>query len=112
MELNPNGTTRMLRFFSQNIVEITKMVLSTGSVKDTNSHAEYLYYKNLIDKSKSANSIFSIKDILKNISNGQIEFGPKNGGTTITLPFGHLQMHQGRLQFHHDFKKINNLVLG
>lgn len=110
LEHNPDNVRELLNFFSENMVEITKMVFSTGSVINKDSHADFIYYKNLVDKSKSANTIFNIEDIVKNVSNKPIVFGPKNGGTTITLPFGHLQMHKNILQIHHNYEKINFLV--
>lgn len=110
LKLNPYNTTKLLNFLSDNIVEITKMVFSTGSVKNKDFHVDYLYYKNLVNENKSADTIFNIKDILKNVSDKPIEFGPKFGGTTILLPFGHLQMHKNMLQIHHNYEKINHLI--
>ena len=107
---NPDNVRKLLNFFSNNMVEITKMVLSTGSVKDKKYHAEYIYYKNLVMKKKSADTIFSIEDMVNNVSNKTVEFGPKNGGTTILLPFGHLQMHKNILQIHHNYDKIKLLI--
>jgi len=107
---NPDNVRELLNFISNNMVEITKMVFSTGSVKDKKYHAEYLYYKNLVTKNKSADVILKIEDVVNSVSNKTVEFGPKNGGTTILLPFGHLQMHKNILQIHHSYDKINLLV--
>ena len=36
-------------------------------------------------------------------------YGEKNGGTTIQLPFGFVQWHQAKMQFHHNYWKVKAL---
>ena len=57
-------------------------------------------------------------DTMINIAEAQNAFllpavyGPRNGGSTIQLPFGFVQWHSprkiipGNIQFHHDYDKI------
>ena len=76
--------------------------------------AEFLWYKNLVDEElKDLDSIFKIKKLCeacKNDTDIKIVYGTKNGGTTIHLPFGSLQWHQGKMQFRHNFNKITELL--
>ena len=38
-----------------------------------------------------------------------IEPGQTRGGTTIKLPFGFVQWHQGQIQFHHNLDLIKKI---
>ena len=51
-----------------------------------------------------------INEIIEKSKGRDVIYGTKNGGTTIQLPFGHLQFHQGGLQFHHNYEKIKELI--
>ena len=46
----------------------------------------------------------------RNGENNTVDRGPKNAGSTIQLPFGHLQYHQKQLEFYQQLKKIQSLV--
>jgi hypothetical protein len=109
---NEKNTSELISFITNNIKQITKTVLSTGSVMDKDQHADYILYKNLVEPTKSGNKIFKIDDIVKNCDKGEISFGLKNGGTSIQIPFGHIQMHKNMLQIHHNCNKINDLING
>ncbi|MGN0885857.1 MAG: hypothetical protein ACI4RT_02545, partial [Candidatus Spyradenecus sp.] len=39
-----------------------------------------------------------------------VERGAKNAGSTIKLPFGHLQYHSRQLEFYQQLKKIQSLL--
>ena len=47
---------------------------------------------------------------IKNGDKNVVERGPKNCGSTILLPFGHLQYHLKQLEFYQQLKKIQSLL--
>ena len=53
-------------------------------------------------------TIKDIAELSKKYSN-KIWYGKKNGGSTISLPFGFVQWHQGKIQFHHNLESIQEL---
>ena len=96
-------------WFSSNIDKITEFVFKRGYAKNVEDFADILLYKNSLGEN-TLNEIFEIENqknrcLIKN----DILFGEKNGGTTINLPFGHVQWHQGKIQFHHNYSKIKLL---
>ena len=48
--------------------------------------------------------------LVKNGDKNVVERGPRNCGSTILLPFGHLQYHQKQLEFYQQLKKIEALL--
>lgn len=98
----------------QNIKNITLLVFSRGAAKNSDDWAEYIWYKNHIDHESNYNYIYKIDDLAQacqNFSSTEtIKYGSKNGGTTISLPFGFVQWHQGQMQFHHQYNKISLLL--
>lgn len=106
---NPNDLNDLLLFFNTNINHITDFIFKRGLSLDHKFFANYIYYKNFIDPSSSKNKIFNIDELITLSSNQKIEIGKTYGGTSFQLPFGHLQMHQQKLQFHHNYDKINSL---
>ena len=83
-----------------------------GLGADKKYWAHFIFYLNLVEEITIDNK-FNINDIFlkyKNLTLAQknkIAFGDRNGGTTITLPFGSVQWHLGQLQYRHD---INSLL--
>ena len=57
---------------------------------------EQCAYKYLVEKGRRRASVFCD--------------GPKNCGSTILLPFGHLQYHLKQLEFYQQLKKIQSLL--
>lgn len=51
-----------------------------------------------------------VSALVKNGNRNVVERGPKNGGSTIRLPFGHLQYHRKQLEFYQQLKKIQSLL--
>jgi hypothetical protein len=95
-------------FFRNNIGLISELAFARGATEAAEMWAEVVIYT-LPDGSRS---IFSISDIAarsQKANNSMISAGPKNGGTTIILPFGFLQMHKNSMQFHHQLKAIKKL---
>lgn len=102
----------MLKWFKDNIYELTKLSFATGAAKDTCEWSDYIWYINLLGENK-IDETFYIDDICmaaKKMAAKQTYYGDSNGGTTIQLPFGFVQWHQKQLQFHHSYDKICNLI--
>jgi hypothetical protein len=98
----------LMDFFRNNIGLISELAFARGATEAAEMWAEVVIYT-LPDGSRS---IFSISDIAarsQKANNSMISAGPKNGGTTIILPFGFLQMHKNSMQFHHQLKAIKKL---
>lgn len=105
----------LLNWFYNNISEITRLSFSMGAVAVQNEWSNYIWYKNLVDNGVTIDAIFSIDELcnaIKHLPCRYICYGEKNGGTTIQLPFGFVQWHQSKLQFHHNYKKIANIIKG
>lgn len=98
----------MMVFLSNNIDIISKIVLSMGSVKESEYHADFIFYKNLIE-GKDKGSIYSVESIIEKSLGCKIGIGNRFGGTSFILPWGTLQMHKGMLQFRHHRGLIDGL---
>jgi hypothetical protein len=93
----------LLDWIKSNIGNIVEFCFSRGLAADRSNWAEFIWYNNLL-REEEFDEIIPIK-LLKNkcIAKGEklIFLGSTNGGSTIQLPFGFLQWHQGQMQFHH-----------
>lgn len=101
----------LLQWFKENIYHIAHFCFSSGLAQNKSDWAQYVWYINLVGdflEDNTLDNIFAIDDICNNSSlNKQyIDYGTKFGGTTIQLPFGFVQWHQGQMQFHHSYEKI------
>jgi hypothetical protein len=102
-----------LDFFNQNIGLITKLSFSQGLASSAKDYADVVIYNKVL----AGQTVFLIKELVeaaeKNVLTSPIVPGPRNGGSTLVLPTGFLQMHhpQGEnlLQFHHQYKKVSIL---
>lgn len=104
--------TSMLQWFRDNIYELTKLSFAMGAAKDKDEWSDYIWYINLLNEN-SIDAVFYIEDICQaavRSADSEIFYGKSNGGTTIQLPFGFVEWHQGQLQFHHSYKKICKLI--
>jgi len=109
----PSVWEATINFFNANIGLITKLSFAQGLAKSDKDAADVIIY----NKVKDGASIFPIAKIIKNanasIKKISVLAGPKNGGSTLQLPTGFLQMHhpqsENLLQFHHQYKKISKL---
>lgn len=100
----------LINWIRENIYEITILCFASGAVKDKNEWSKFIWYKNMLGEN-DIDDIFVIDDICNQMDETKsqsIFYSDKNGGTTIQLPFGFLQWHQGQMQFHHDYKKLKN----
>ena len=102
----------LLRWFAENTYELTALSFAMGAVRDREEWSDYIWYINLIGE-HNIDEVFLIEDICnaaRAVSQEETYYGSAFGGTTIQLPFGFVQWHQGQLQFHHNFSKINDLL--
>ena len=109
----PSVWESTLNFFNSNMGLITKLAFAQGLARFENDTADVIIYNNATD----GKSIFPISEIITNAilhtNLKPVTAGPRNGGSTIQLPTGFLQMHHPQgdnlLQFHHNYKKISML---
>jgi hypothetical protein len=101
----------MIQWIKDNITNITEIVFKTGFVIDENYYADNIWYKNMVDENQPVDQLFDINELISKCDQfkNEIYGKTKNGGTVINLPFGHLQYHQGGLQFHHNYEKIKSM---
>ncbi|MGG7049205.1 MULTISPECIES: hypothetical protein [unclassified Campylobacter] len=108
---NENLYIGLLSWFKQNLEQITKLSFSMGAASDESEWSDFIWYINTLGEN-SVNEIFDIQKLsldVKNLQN-QVFYGNTNGGTTIQLPFGFVQWHQAKMQFHHNFDKIKKIT--
>lgn len=84
-------------------------------MRDRDKWANVLWYKNLVDADGQGLDFLVpisriVSALVKNGNRNVVERGPKNGGSTIQLPFGHLQYHLKQLEFYQQLKKIQSLL--
>ena len=101
----------LLNWFKDNIDKIADFCFSRGLAKDSSNWAQYVWYINLLGED-NVDTIFSITDIKSAvIKHKELVFPSKqNGGSTTQLPFGFVQWHQAKMQFHHKFEKLAEIV--
>lgn len=106
----------LLDWFKFNIGNIADMCFSKGAAMRPTDWAQYVWYRNEVGEGVF-DEVFSISALSKRCQDNRhlIEFGSKNGGTTIQLPFGFVQWHSPRkvipgcMQFHHGLCSINSM---
>lgn len=105
----------LLDWLKAMIASVCELCFSAGAVKDREKWANVLWYKNLVDADgQGLDFLVPINRILAalemNGDNNVVERGPKNAGSTILLPFGHVQYHLRQLEFYQQLKKIQALL--
>ena len=83
-----------------------------GAVYDSKEWSDFVWYINLLGENNT-DDIFFIENIcnaVQKVAKDETYYGSSYGGTTIQLPFGFVQWHQGQLQFHHDYNKLSKLL--
>lgn len=108
---NNHGANELLNWFKENIGKIAKFCFAKGLSAKDEDWADYVWYTNLIGEN-ALDSIYRVEDICVASQRNQdkVYIGNTLGGTTIKLPFGFVQWHQGQMQFHHNLAKIANIV--
>lgn len=104
-------STILIQWFKENIDKITIFCFSSGLVKNKSDWAEFIWYKNLLGEN-DVDLLIPINELTKKIkaNTDKIMKGTMNGGTTIKLPFGFVQWHQGKMQFHHNYDLIKEAI--
>lgn len=98
----------LLDWFVEHAYNIAHLAFMSGAVLSRDEWAEYVWYINLID-SIDLDELFHAEILCKaseKYADQMTYFSTTNGGTTIQLPFGFVQWHQGKMQFHHKYEKI------
>lgn len=98
----------LLGWFTEHAYELAKLSFSMGAVLDRSEWSDFIWYINLLGENDT-DDIFYIEDIcnaVQQVAKEETYFSSTNGGTTIQLPFGFVQWHQGQLQFHHNYDKL------
>lgn len=83
-----------------------------GAAVSKDTWADYVWYINLLGD-YNIDCIFNINTLCyaaQSVAKTETYYGDKNGGTTIQLPFGFVQWHQQKMQFHHSYEKISKLI--
>lgn len=109
---NEHLYSALLEWFTENAYKLAKLSFSMGAVCDSEEWSDYIWYINLLGEN-DINEIFFIEDICNAVQDSatcETYYGSSYGGTTIQLPFGFVQWHQGQLQFHHNYEKIYKLL--
>jgi len=101
----------LIKWLKENIENISDFCFSKGLVKEKENWANSVWYINLIGEGKF-NLIISVEVINKKCAENKdkIVVGKRNGGTTIILPFGFVQWHQGQMQFHHKYNSLTTMI--
>lgn len=94
----------MLGWLNDNMPAIVDFCFSKGCAKNSEDWAHLVWYRNELGE-HSVDEIFPINKMCRYLD-APAEYGKRNGGTTIQLPFGFVQWHQGCMQFHHKYRKI------
>lgn len=109
--MEPHRHDELLQWFKDNIDDIADFCFSKGLAKDSSNWADYVWYVNQLDD-EDLDIIFSIKDIKDAVSKNvdKIEPSKQNGGSTTLLPFGFVQWHQKKMQFHHKLDSLCEIL--
>lgn len=98
-------------WFKENIVEIFDFCFARGLAKNEDDWADIVWYKNLLNDEDDGDTMFKLHDLKNKIRANKhlVVYGSRNGGTTIQLPFGFVQWHQDKMQFHHSLSILQSL---
>ena len=111
---DPKMAAELLTFLHDKLDNIFELSFAAGAVKDRSLWSDVLWYKNLVDvKGMGLDYLVSIP-VVKAAIQRQLPFltvGPtRHPGSTIQLPFGHLQYFHKQLEFFQLLKKIQSLL--
>lgn len=109
--MNKAAADSLLNWFKDNIDKIAEYCFSRGLAANRTDWAEYVWYINLLGED-DVDEIFPIEDIKSAVKAHKDLVYPssQNGGSTTQLPFGFVQWHQCKMQFHHSLEKISSIV--
>jgi len=102
----------LLDFLKSNLENVFELAFAAGAVKDKSLWSNVLWYKNLVEN-KCLDYLIPIpviKSAIKRKRDGLIVEPGCKPGSTIQLPFGHLQYFHKQLEFYQKLKKIQSLL--
>jgi len=102
-----------IKWFKNNINNIFLFCFERGLSKNESEWADFVWYKNELEEN-SFDYVFNIRRLSKKINKEKFKKmivpGKTLGGTTIQLPFGFVQWHQGQIQFHHNLDLMSKIL--
>ncbi len=106
----PKIWDKTIEFFNQNISLITELTFAKGASLNDRDCADVVIY-NKITKTKN---FFPIPDLVRKAQDqvkvSPVVAGTRNGGSTLILPTGNMQMHRpsgdNQMQFRHEYARI------
>ena len=104
-----------LVWFNEKIGEIAEFVFARGHAKNPKDFASHIWYLDVGQKPRF-DLVIPVARISEGAirNRGEVRVGDRNGGSTIQLPFGFLQMHapknENLMQFHHNYEKVRALT--
>lgn len=106
----------LLSYLKENIPNVFEVCFAAGAVKDRSLWSNVLWYKNLVDdEGMGLDYLIPLPEIkaalVRKGEDNEVLPGPKNAGSTIHLPFGHLQYHNKQLEFYQILSKIQGLLV-
>ncbi len=114
-EYFPSQWNATIQWITDEIGNIADFVFARGYARESINFASHIWYLG-IDSTTNRNHVFSVSEIVAGStrSRAEVRVGERNGGSTIQLPFGFLQMHSPKghnlMQFHHSFDKVDGLT--
>jgi hypothetical protein len=115
-EVLPSEWAATIAWIQQELPRITELCFSCGLCSTSDGRAEFIWYYissggNASRVRKRLVPVGQLIDAIKAMpERNRAVIGPRNGGSTILLPFGFLQMHRpaggNQLQFHHGLDAI------
>ncbi|MBM4114367.1 MAG: hypothetical protein FJ252_00630 [Phycisphaerae bacterium] len=112
----PNEWNATLEWMRHELPRIAELCFSRGLCADPDAQAEFIWYyiRNEASGEVLESRVIPLASIVAAISkmplNSRAAVGPRNGGSTVTLPFGFFQMHRpaggNQVQFHHGLDAI------
>lgn len=111
---DPNMASELLSFLHDKLDNVFELCFAAGAVKDRSLWSNVLWYKNLVDvKGMGLDYLVSLPVVKAAIQRQlpMLTVGPtRHPGSTIQLPFGHLQYFHKQLEFYQKLKKIQSLL--
>lgn len=106
----PGLFEHLLQFLGENIELVTSLAFSRGLANSPRDWADVVVY----NRAPGPEKVFGTEELSANakrrLAGAPIQAGPRNGGSTILLPTGFMQMHhpqgQNLLQIHHSYPKV------
>jgi hypothetical protein len=106
----------LIKYFSDHIEILTSLAFSRGSAARQRDFADLLVYSSNRNDTETFVIELLAQASKSGLTDSAVRPGARNGGSTMLLPTGSLQMHRPQgdnlLQFRHDFDKVKRLYSG